>query len=98
MGLGFSVYGVPLRPLGMEGRLGVRVGVYDSTLCHGLYSNAEVPVPLSFETVQSGTPDSEPQEYGRNIIEHEVGLFLLCSYYILRVPCLGFPVKSLYPW
>ena len=82
----------------MEGRLGVRVGVHDSTLCHGLYSNAEVPVPLSFETVQIGTPDREPQEYSRNMIEHEVGIFPLCSYYILGVSCLGFTVKSLYPW
>ena len=46
-----------------------------------------------------GTPNREPQEYSRNII----GIYLpqgpyipLYSYYILGVPCLGFPVKSLH--
>ena len=43
-----------------------------------------------------GTPNREPEEYSRNIIEYEDpgGYILLCSYYILGVPCLGFPLKS----
>ena len=41
-----------------------------------------------------GTPNREPQEYSRNI-RTLVGIFLLYSHYILGVPCLGFPVKSL---
>ena len=42
-----------------------------------------------------GTPNREPQEYSRNIM----GIYLpgsvysiICSYHILGVPCLGFPV------
>ena len=43
-----------------------------------------------------GTPNREPQEYSRNIMEYKVGIFLLYTYYILGVPGLGFPVESLY--
>ena len=44
-----------------------------------------------------GTPNREPQEYSRNIMEYKdpVGIFLLYTYYILGVPYLGFPVESL---
>ena len=47
---------------------------------------------------QLGTPNREPQEYSRNIMEYKdlVGIFLLYTYYILGVPGLGFPVGSLY--
>ena len=38
-----------------------------------------------------GTPNTEPQEYSRNIMEYkDPG-----TYYILGVPGLGFPVESL---
>ena len=40
-----------------------------------------------------GTPNREPQEYNRNI-RTQVGIFLLYSFYIPGVPCLGFPIKS----
>ena len=46
-----------------------------------------------------GTPNREPQEYSRNLdrnIPTMVLIFLLNSYYILGVPCLGFPLGSLY--
>ena len=44
------------------------------------------------------TPNREPQEYSRNIIEnhHQGPHLLVYSYYILRVPSLGFPLKGLY--
>ena len=44
-----------------------------------------------------GTPNREPQEYSRKIIDYKdpVGIFPLYSYYILGVPYLGFPSKSL---
>ena len=47
--------------------------------------------------VRVGTPNREPQEYSRNIIEYKDPGYIpvIYSYYILRVPCLGFPVKSL---
>ena len=47
-----------------------------------------------------GTPNREPQEDSRNIMEHKdpgnyiPTIFLLYSYYILGVPCLEFPVQS----
>ena len=44
--------------------------------------------------ISLGTPNREPQEYSRKII----GIYLpgsLYSYYILGVPCVGFPTKSL---
>ena len=41
------------------------------------------------------TSNREPQEYSRNI-RTLVGIFLLYSGYILGVPYLGFPIKSLY--
>ena len=44
-----------------------------------------------------GTPNREPQEYSRNITEYKdpgrYSIFLLHSYYILGVPCLGIPIK-----
>ena len=53
---------------------------------------------LSVARVLLGTPSREPQEYSRNMVGYgdPVGMFLLYSYYILGVPCLGFPVQSLY--
>ena len=48
--------------------------------------------------VLMGTLNREPQENSRNIQEYVrilVGIFLLYSYHILGVPCLGFPVKFL---
>ena len=46
-----------------------------------------------------GTPNREPQEYSRNMVEYKdpiVGIFPCYSFCILGVHCLGFPVKSLY--
>ena len=40
-----------------------------------------------------GTPNREPQEYSRKIIDYKDPV--VYSYYILGVPCLGFPSKSL---
>ena len=52
-----------------------------------------------------GTPNREPQVHGRNVLKCKdpgrynvwtrVGIFLVYSYYVLGVPCLEFPVKSL---
>ena len=45
-----------------------------------------------------GAPNGEPQEYRRNIVGTflpEALLFLLYAYYILRVPCLGFPLRCI---
>ena len=44
-----------------------------------------------------GSPNREPQEYSRIIMEYEdlVGIFLFYTYYILGVPYLGFPAESL---
>ena len=39
-----------------------------------------------------GTPNREPQEYS----SYQGRYILLHSYYILGVPCLGFPIKSFY--
>ena len=45
-----------------------------------------------------GTPNREPQGYGRKIIEYKDHgrHILIIFYYIVGVPSLGFPVKSLY--
>ena len=44
------------------------------------------------------TPNREPQEYSRSILGIYLpgSYILLNSYYILGVPCLGFPLESLY--
>ena len=46
-----------------------------------------------------GTPNGEPQEYSRNIMEYkDPGGYIpitVYTYYILGVPYLGFPVESL---
>ena len=45
-----------------------------------------------------GTPNREPQEYSRNIgiyCTYQGPHIPLCSYNVLGVPCLGFPLKSL---
>ena len=41
-----------------------------------------------------GTPGREPQEESRNITTR--ALIFYTTYYILVVPCLGFPLKSRY--
>ena len=43
-----------------------------------------------------GTPNTEPQGYSRNLIGvYQSPYILLCSCYILGVPCLGFALKTL---
>ena len=39
------------------------------------------------------TPNREPQEYDRNLLAR-ILIVLLHSYYILEVPCVGFPLKA----
>ena len=50
-----------------------------------------------FNGTLMGTPNREPQEYSRNLTEcKDPGRCLpIISYYILGVPCLGFPLRSL---
>ena len=46
-----------------------------------------------------GTPNREPREYSRNIMEYQdPGRYIrvIFLHYVLGVPCLGIPVKSLY--
>ena len=43
-----------------------------------------------------GTPNREPQEYSRNIMEYkDPGRYIPIIYLLLGVPCLGFPVEFL---
>ena len=65
-----------------------------AVLCAELLNN-QVP-EVTCKGTLLGTPNREPQEYSRNIMEYkDPGIFLLYTHYILGVPGLGFPVESI---
>ena len=54
-----------------------------------------LPAELKFKGTLLGTPNREPQEYSRNIIEYkDPGMYIPTIF--LGFPVVGFPVKSLY--
>ena len=60
------------------------------------FKKVSTPTGNVFKGTLLGTPNREPQEYSRNIMEYkDPGIYLLYTYYILGVPYLGFPVESL---
>ena len=57
-------------------------------------------IDIESKRLESGTPNREPQEYSRNVIEYkDPGIYYIPTLNPnpkpFGVPCLGFPVKSL---
>ena len=60
--------------------------------------NDPYKAPGSLKGTLLGTLNREPQEYDRNIMKYEdPGRHIpIIFHYVLGVPCLGFPIQSLY--